>query len=100
MNLGNNKGGCVYILFSKRNGTLYTGITSNLTKRVWEHKNSIHEGFTQRYGVDKLGFYEWHNTINGAIAHEKRIKGGSRKKKLALIEKLNPEWEDLYAKLF
>jgi len=94
------KGGCVYILFSKRNGTLYTGVTSDLLRRVSQHKNCIHEGFTGKYGVDKLGFYEWHNTIEGAIAHEKRIKGGSRKKKLELIEGMNPTWRDLYDEFF
>jgi len=93
------KGGCVYILFSKRNGTLYTGVTSDLLRRVWQHKNHIHDGFTCKYGVDKLGFYEWHNTVEGAIAHEKRIKGGSRKKKLDLIEGMNPTWADLYDEL-
>ena len=64
----------VYILFSKKNGTLYTGVTSDLIKRVWEHKNKVVEGFTSKYSVDKLGYYEIHNDINSAIAREKYIK--------------------------
>jgi putative endonuclease len=64
--------------------------------RVFEHKKKVHKGFTSKYNVDKLGFYEWHNTIGGAIAHEKRIKNSSREKKLDLIEGMNPEWADLY----
>ena len=92
-----NKGqGYVYILFSKRNGTLYTGVTSNLIKRVYEHKNKLTEGFTSKYVVDKLGYYEVHGSIVSAIEREKQIKGGSRKKKLELIENMNPEWNDLY----
>ena len=90
------KGGYVYILFNKQNGTLYTGVTSNLSLRMWEHKNKKREGFTAKYGIDKLGFYEWHNTITGAIQHEKRIKGGSRQMKLDLIENMNPGWKDLF----
>jgi putative endonuclease len=87
--------GYVYILFNKRNGTLYTGVTSNLVKRINEHKAKAVEGFTHRYGVDKLGYYEAHDTIMLAIEREKQIKGGSRKKKLGLIEEMNPEWKDL-----
>ena len=90
------KQGYVYILFNKRNGTLYTGVTSNLVKRIYEHKNKMVEGFTCKYSVDKLGYYEIHSSIISAIEHEKKIKGGSRKKKLELIENINPEWNDLY----
>ena len=90
------KPGYVYILFNKRNGTLYTGVTSNLIKRVYEHKDKLVEGFTNKYGVDKLGYYEVHSSIISAIEQEKKIKGGSRKKKLELIENMNPEWDDLY----
>jgi len=90
------KKGYVYILFNKRNGTLYTGVTSNLIKRIYEHKNKMTKGFTSRYGVDKLGYYEESDSIVSAIEHEKKIKGGSRKSKLALIESVNPEWNDLY----
>ncbi|MDR0957496.1 MAG: GIY-YIG nuclease family protein [Candidatus Nomurabacteria bacterium] len=88
--------GYVYILFNKQNGTLYVGVTSNLTKRVYEHKNHLVEGFTDKYNVDKLGYYEVFDDITSAIAREKQIKGGSRNKKLALIESINPNWHDLY----
>ena len=94
------KQGYVYILFNKRNGTLYTGVTSNLTKRVYEHKNKLTEGFTSEYGVDKLGYYEVFSSIKAAIEREKQIKAGSRKKKLSLVESMNPEWKDLYDSIF
>ncbi|MCG9966714.1 GIY-YIG nuclease family protein [Pelotomaculum terephthalicicum JT] len=93
------KCGYVYILFSKRNGTLYTGVTTDLIRRVYEHKNKMHEGFTQKYGVDKLGYYEVFDRITDAIEREKQIKAGSRKNKLQLIEKDNPEWVDLYGQI-
>ena len=86
----------VYILFSKKNGTLYVGVTSNLVKRIWEHKNHVVESFTSKYNVDKLGYYEIFNDINDAIKREKQLKAGNRKKKLELIETNNPEWQDLY----
>jgi len=86
----------VYILFSQRNGTLYTGVISNLTKRVYEHKNKIFEGFSKKYDVDKLGYFEIFDNIEYAILREKRIKKMYRKEKLALIEKDNPNWLDLY----
>lgn len=89
----------IYILFNKRNGTLYTGVTSDLIKRVYEHKNKLVDGFTKTYSVDKLGYYECFDNITQAIAREKQIKGGSRKKKIELIESLNPDWEDLYDKI-
>ena len=89
----------IYILFNKRNGTLYTGVTSNLVKRVYEHKNKVYEGFTSKYGVDKLGYYEVFNDIKDAITREKQIKAGSRKKKIQLIESINPTWIDLYEKI-
>jgi len=90
----------VYILFNQRNGTLYTGVTADLTKRVWQHKEKVGKGFTNKYGVDKLGYYEIFGDIRLAIEREKQIKGGSRKKKLELIEKDNSEWKDLYDELF
>jgi len=90
------KCGYVYILFNKKNGTLYTGVTSDIIKRVFEHKNKLVEGFTKRYEIDKLGYYELHESVVSAIEREKRIKGSSRKSKLALIESMNPNWEDLY----
>ena len=88
--------GYVYILFNKRYGTLYTGVTSDLIKRVHEHKEKVVEGFTKRHNVDKLGYYEVHESIKSAIQREKQIKGGSRKTKLKLINQMNPEWKDLY----
>jgi putative endonuclease len=91
------KQGYIYILFSKRYGTLYTGVTSNLVKRVYEHKTNAIEGFTKNYEVDKLGYYEVCNSIVTAIEREKQIKSGSRKRKLDLIESMNPEWKDLYS---
>ena len=93
------KQGFTYILFSKRNGTLYVGVTSNLLKRVYEHKNNLVDGFTKRYNVDKLGYYEVFPSISGAIAREKQIKGGSRKDKITLIESTNPGWNDLYCEI-
>ena len=87
----------VYILFSRRNGTLYTGVTSSLKRRVYEHKTKLHpNSFTAKYNVDKLGYYEEYVSIKDAIEREKQIKGGSRADKLALIESMNPNWEDLY----
>jgi putative endonuclease len=86
----------VYIVASKRNGTLYTGVTSNLARRIWEHREGLFPGFTRKYGCKLLVWYEIHETMPNAIAREKQIKGGSRKDKLALIEALNPAWRDLY----
>jgi putative endonuclease len=91
-----NKIPCVYILANKRNGTLYTGVTSNLPKRIYEHKNNIIKGFTQKYNVHTLVYFEQAEEMMSAIEREKQIKGGLRKKKLALIEKDNQEWKDLY----
>lgn len=86
----------VYILASKRNGTLYIGVTSDLVKRIWEHKNNIVEGFTKRYDVHQLVWYEIHESMESAIEREKLLKEWKRKWKLALIEKINPSWQDLY----
>ena len=86
----------VYILFNKSDGVLYTGITSDLIKRIFEHKSKVIKGFTQKYNVDKLGYYEVFEDIEQAILREKQIKAGSRKKKIELIESINPEWRDLY----
>ena len=94
------KKGYVYILFSHRNGTLYTGVTSDLKRRVYEHKTKLHpNSFSAKYSVDKLGYYEEYVSIKEAIEREKQIKGGSRTAKLALIEGMNPNWEDLYDSL-
>ena len=81
---------------NKRNGTLYTGVTSNLKKRVYQHKESIIKGFTSKYECNKLVYYEILETMESAILREKQIKSGSRKKKLKLIESINPGWLDLY----
>ena len=89
----------VYILTSQRNGTLYVGVTSDLIKRIWEHKNDQVEGFTRLYGVHKLVYFEVADTMYAAISREKQIKAGSRAKKLKLIESVNPEWNDLYASI-
>ena len=81
---------------SKRNGTLYIGVTSDLVARVWQHKNKLVEGFTKKYNVDKLCYYEVYDNILDAIEREKTLKKFTRKKKLDLIEINNPEWLDLY----
>ncbi|MBR5401771.1 MAG: GIY-YIG nuclease family protein [Treponema sp.] len=85
----------IYIMFNKRNGTLYTGVTANLKKRVYEHKNKLYDGFTSKYDVNKLGYFEEYNDIKQAIEREKQIKAGNRKKKIFLIESMNSEWKDL-----
>ena len=90
---------CVYIMASKRHGTLYTGVTSNLPKRAFEHREGLVKGFSKKYGCKTLVGYELHETMIDAITREKQIKAGSRAKKLALIEGLNPEWKDLYESL-
>jgi putative endonuclease len=87
---------CVYIMASKRNGTLYTGVTANLPKRVFEHRGGLAKGFSEKYKCKMLVWYEVYETMMDAIAREKQIKAGSRAKKLALIEGFNPEWKDLY----
>ncbi len=89
----------VYILASRENGTLYIGVTNNLIKRVWQHKEGVADSFTKKYGVDKLVFYEHHTDINGAIAREKAMKKWNRKWKLRRINEFNPEWNDLYDSL-
>ena len=89
----------VYILASRRNGALYVGITSNLIKRIWEHKNKAIEGFTKKYTVDKLMYFEQYHDPENAIKREKRLKRYNRRWKLELIEKENPEWRDLYTEL-
>jgi putative endonuclease len=87
----------VYILASGKNGTLYTGVTSDLVKRVWQHKEDLADGFTKRYQVHTLVYYELCNDMLSAIAREKQIKAGSRKNKILLIESNNVDWLDLYA---
>ena len=90
----------VYIMANRRNGTLYTGVTSDLAGRVWQHREGITPGFTSRYGCELLVWYERHEEMAAAIAREKQIKAGSRRKKTTLIEAGNPEWQDLYEELF
>ena len=90
---------CVYILASQRNGTLYAGVTSDLIRRVWEHKNDLPDGFTKRYGVHTLGWYEVHDNMESAIRREKAIKKWRRTWKTTLIEQLNALWQDLYEEL-
>ena len=87
---------CVYILASRRNGTLYVGVTSNLPQRVWQHKADLVEGFTSRYGAHDLVWYESHETMASAIAREKAIKKWRRQWKVRLIKGANPSWRDLY----
>jgi len=89
----------VYITASKRNGTLYIGVTSNLKKRIYEHKESLIDGFTKKYNVDKLVYFEMTNDINSAIQREKQLKKWKREWKINLIEKENPCWIDSYYNL-
>ena len=87
----------VYILASDRNGTLYVGITSNLIRRIYEHKHGFFKGFSKKYGVDKLVFYEETNDVDAAIRREKQLKHWKRAWRLELIENHNPDWIDLYS---
>ena len=89
----------VYILASKKNGTLYTGVTNDLVRRIFEHRSKTLEGFSKRYDVVRLVYFEQHSTMPNAIQHEKNIKHWSRKWKTDLIEKDNPGWRDLYDEL-
>ncbi len=86
----------VYILASKKNGTLYIGVTSDLVKRIYEHKNNLVEGFSKEYNVHSLVYYELHQEIEEVILREKQMKKWNRKWKMRLIEEKNPEWKDLY----
>lgn len=92
-------GGFVYIVTNRSNGVLYTGVTSDLSRRIWEHREGLHPGFTRRYGCRRLVWYEPYDTITDAIAQEKRIKGWNRAWKVRLILDLNPDWSDLYETL-
>jgi len=94
------RGGAVYIMANKRNGTLYTGVTSDLRGRVWQHKTNVFaESFTTKYSCHTLVYYQGFNRIEEAIAEEKRIKGGNRKAKLKLIEDMNLDWRDLWEEI-
>ena len=90
---------CVYLLASKWRGTLYVGVTSDLLKRIWEHKSDLVEGFTKKYGVHDLVWFEQHETMESAILREKAIKAWQRNWKIRLIEESNPKWIDLYPEL-
>jgi predicted GIY-YIG superfamily endonuclease len=93
------KNPAVYIMANKRNGTIYTGVTSNLSRRAWEHREALVSGLTARYGCKLLVWFEFPDSMQYAIARQKQIKAGSRKKKLTLIEASNPSWRDLYEDL-
>jgi putative endonuclease len=90
---------CVYIMASQRNGTLYIGVTSNLLQRVWQHREGLVEGFTDKYGVKLLVWYELHATMESAITREKNLKKWNRAWKLGLIETANPQWLDLWPEI-
>lgn len=90
---------CVYILASKGNGTLYIGVTSNLVRRVWEHKQSLAQGSTMKYKIHDLVWYEINSTMESAFSREKALKNWKRKWKVQLIEAINPVWKDLYPSL-
>ncbi len=90
---------CVYILANKPRGTLYIGVTSDLIARIWQHKNDLVEGFSEKYEVHLLVYYELHETMLGAIAREKQLKKWNREWKLELIERFNESWTDLYAQI-
>jgi putative endonuclease len=94
-----NRSAYTYILTNKRNTVLYTGVTSDLIKRIYEHKQKLVEGFTKKYNVDKLVYYDIFEDIENAIIREKQIKGWIRKKKIELIDSVNPDWKDLYDNL-
>ncbi len=87
---------CVYLLANRPYGTLYVGVTSDLVKRIWQHRNNVIEGFTQKYGVHMLVWYEQHATMESAIFREKAIKEWQRQWKIRLIESRNPRWQDLF----
>lgn len=93
------KSPCVYIVASKRNGTLYIGVTSDLRNRIWQHKNKIVPGFTEKYNANILVYYEQGESMLGALQREKQLKKWNRSWKIRLIEKGNPKWRDLYDEL-
>ncbi|HBK33969.1 TPA: hypothetical protein DEP34_02125 [Candidatus Uhrbacteria bacterium] len=93
------KSGFVYILASCPFGTLYIGVTSNLPKRIWEHKEGVVKGFTKKYGIRHLVYYEIHSTITGALQRERQLKRWKRTWKINLIMNMNPQWKDLYEEL-
>jgi len=94
-----NRQPAVYLLTNRPYGTLYTGVTSDLPRRIWEHRSKFIKGFSAKYNLNKLVYFELFEDMYGAIAREKQIKAGSRKAKIHLIECNNPEWKDLYAQI-
>ena len=96
----NEKGGFVYLMTNPGNQVIYTGVTSNLQERIYQHKQKIVEGFTKKYNVHKRVYYEIFDDIESAIEREKQIKGGSRQKKIQLIQSMNPTFKDLYEELW
>lgn len=97
--LGLLKGGWVYIITNRPEGTLYIGVTSNIARRAWEHREGVVEGFSKRYGLKRLVYVEWHESIEDAIRREKRLKKWPRAWKIDLIRKTNPYWRDMYDEL-
>lgn len=93
------KKGYIYIMTNKPNGTLYVGVTSDIIRRVYEHKNSLVDGFTKQYNLKNLVYFEIFDFIENAIEREKQLKGGSRAKKIMLVESMNPTWRDLYGEI-
>jgi putative endonuclease len=89
----------VYMMPNKYNAVIYTGITNDLKRRVYEHKEKLVKGFTEKYNINKLVYYEFFRDVDSAILREKQIKGGSRDKKIELVNKMNSEWKDLYDEL-
>ncbi len=90
---------CVYIISNKPHGTLYIGVTSNLSGRIWQHKNKVCKGFTEKYNLQYLVWYEVHNDMQSAISREKQLKNWRRDWKLELVNQFNPEWKDLYKEI-
>lgn len=90
---------CVYIMTNNHNTVIYSGVTNNLQRRVYEHKNGLGGIFTKKYNICKLVYYELTDNVYSALAREKQIKGGSRKKKIDLVDSLNPQWKDLYQEI-
>ena len=93
------RGGWVYIVTNRRNGTLYLGVTANIARRAWEHREGVAEGFTKRYGLKRLVYAEFHDDITTAIQREKTMKHWPPRWKIALIQEMNPDWDDLYETL-
>ncbi len=93
------KAGYIYIMASRHHGTLYVGVTSNIVKRVYEHKQGLVDGFTKKYDIKNLVHYETYDDIESAILHEKKLKHLKRQKKIEIVEKDNPNWSDLYDRL-